>query len=218
MAEAAMSRVERKRAERLQRVLRTAAQVFAERGYEGAGLEEVASRLDLRGPSLYHYCTSKDDLFLRCIETTAAAVVARLEQVAASDASPLARLQGLFHEQVLLQIRDYPDMVPLFLRIYVPVEAIRARTRELRHGHAQIFRRVAHEAVDAGEIDADMWWMRTLLAVGAVATVQDWYRDDGSKTSEELASLISRTVVDQLRRPRRVRPAKQVAGGYEYAS
>jgi AcrR family transcriptional regulator len=197
----AMSRVERKRAARLQRVLRTAAQVFAERGYEGTGLEEVASRLDLRGPSLYHYCTSKDDLFLRCIETTAAAVVERLEQVAGSGASPLARLQRLFYEQVLFQIREYPDVVPLFLRIYVPVEAIRARTRELRRAHAQVFRRVAKEAVDAGEIDADMWWMRTLLAMGAMAHVQEWYRMDGTQGPEELAAQIAGVLIDQLRAP-----------------
>ena len=36
--------------------------------------------------------------------------------------------------------------------------------------------------------DTTLLVLGALLVVGAVATVQDWYRDDGSKTPEELAS------------------------------
>jgi AcrR family transcriptional regulator len=193
------SRVARKRAARTLSVLRTAAQVFAERGYEGTSLEEVASRLDLRGPSLYHYCASKDDLFLRCVESMTEEVVQRLTRAALLPLPPLARLERLFYEQLVIYIRDYPDVVPLFLRMYVPDPAIRKRVRALRHGLAEVFRGVAREAVDAGEIDADMWWMRTLLALGSMAHVQEWYRMDGTQGPEELAAQIAAVLIDQLR-------------------
>jgi AcrR family transcriptional regulator len=198
---AADSRVARKRAARTRAVLRTAGQVFAERGYEGTSLEEVASRLDLRGPSLYHYCASKEDLFLRCVETMTEEVVQRLTRAALLPAPPLARLERLFYEQLVIYIRDYPDVVPLFLRMYVPDPAIRERVRTLRHGLAEVFRSVAREAVDAGEIDSDMWWMRTLLAMGAMAHVQEWYRMDGTQGPEELAAQIAGVLIDQLRAP-----------------
>jgi AcrR family transcriptional regulator len=198
---AADSRVARKRAARTLSVLRTAAQVFAERGYEGTSLEEVASRLDLRGPSLYHYCASKEDLFLRCVESMTEEVVQRLTRAALLPAPPLARLERLFYEQLVVYIRDYPDVVPLFLRMYVPDPAIRKRVRALRQGLAEVFRSVAREAVDAGDIDRDMWWMRTLLALGAMAHVQEWYHTDGTQGPEELAAQIAAVLIDQLRAP-----------------
>ena len=85
------SRVARKRAERVARVERTAARMFAERGYEGANLEEIAARLDLRGPSLYHYFSSKEELFLRCVRSSADEVITRLGSVAAAEPEPVER-------------------------------------------------------------------------------------------------------------------------------
>ncbi|MEM8933239.1 MAG: TetR/AcrR family transcriptional regulator [Acidobacteriota bacterium] len=46
------------------RLREVATELFAERGYAGASLAEIASRLGIRKPSLYNYTRSKDALFL----------------------------------------------------------------------------------------------------------------------------------------------------------
>lgn len=48
--------------ERHREVLSQALRLFAERGYAGASLRELARRLGIRQPSLYHYFRSKDEL------------------------------------------------------------------------------------------------------------------------------------------------------------
>jgi AcrR family transcriptional regulator len=70
--EQAPSRVQRKRGRRIQEILRTAAELFGERGYEAVTVEQVADQLDVTKGSIYYYFPSKDELGTAAIETVAA--------------------------------------------------------------------------------------------------------------------------------------------------
>jgi TetR/AcrR family transcriptional regulator len=50
--------------EKRERILRTATQLFAERGFNRTEMEEIAKRSGVAKGSLYNYFRSKDDLFL----------------------------------------------------------------------------------------------------------------------------------------------------------
>lgn len=189
------SRVARKRAERVARVERTAARVFAERGYEGANLEDIAAQLDLRGPSLYHYFSSKEELFLRCVRSSADEVITRLEVVAAAEADPVERLRLLFREQVLIELRDYPDFVPLFVTIRLPAADLRERLLGLRREHEAVFQRAVEQLRDAHGIDRASASLALRVAFGALAHVPDWYDPDGPMDVEELADRMAATLI-----------------------
>ena len=192
---AAPSRVARKRAERVARVERVAARVFAERGYEGANLDEIAARLDLRGPSLYHYFSSKEELYLRCVRSCADEVVARLEAVAAAEPDPTERLRLLLREQVLVELRDYPDFLPLFVSIPVPAADLRARLRELRREHEEVFHRAAEQVRAARGLDRATTSLALRVAFGALAHLPDWYDAAGPLTVEELADRMAAMLI-----------------------
>lgn len=184
-----------KRADRITAMLRTAAVVFAESGYEGASLEEIASRLEMRGPSLYHYFQSKEDLFLKCVETTMARVLGRLEGIAASTAPPEERLRLLFREQTLIELRDYPEFAPLFFRIFIPQERVRRRVLDLRRTHAQVFRAVAEEAAATVSGVNEHWKVGLFLGFGSLAYLQEWYDPDGPLPPEQAAEVISEMMI-----------------------
>ena len=52
------------------RLREIATELFAERGYAGTSLSELASRLGIRKPSLYNHFRSKDELFLELFESS----------------------------------------------------------------------------------------------------------------------------------------------------
>jgi AcrR family transcriptional regulator len=52
---------------RLQEVLDVAARIFAEKGYRGTSLNEIAEALGMNKASLYYYVRSKEDLLRRLI-------------------------------------------------------------------------------------------------------------------------------------------------------
>src|SRR5438094_9008877 len=47
---------------RREELTRIAARLFAEKGYQGTSLADLAGELGVRKPSLYHHIASKDDL------------------------------------------------------------------------------------------------------------------------------------------------------------
>ena len=106
---AVVSRVERKRGRRIQEILRTAAELFGERGYDGVNLEDVAERLDVTKGSLYYYFASKDELVTAAIETLGKEWTERLERLPeAQDGSAGHRLRALIREHVDIAVREYP--------------------------------------------------------------------------------------------------------------
>ncbi|MCV2489055.1 TetR/AcrR family transcriptional regulator [Geodermatophilus sp. YIM 151500] len=145
-------RVERKRGRRIQEILRTAAELFGERGYDGANLEDVAQRLDVTKGSLYYYFASKDELVTAAIETLGKEWTERLERLSeARDGSPADRLRALIREHVDIAVREYPGVLRLYLVPRNWPEPQRQRIEALRREHNALFRRVVEEGVASGD-------------------------------------------------------------------
>ena len=87
---------ERRRQQTRDHLLRAAAQVFAERGYHGASLDEVAAAAGFTKGAVYSNFKNKEDLFLALLEShydcELAAVRATLE---GADDPPEAHLLGI---------------------------------------------------------------------------------------------------------------------------
>lgn len=69
--EAGLSRRERLKREREERILDAAAAVFAEKGYHGATIREIARQADVADGTIYNYFDSKFDLIIRILSRIA---------------------------------------------------------------------------------------------------------------------------------------------------
>lgn len=190
--------IRQKRSQRMSEIIRTAAEVFAVQGYDGTNMEDIAARMNMRGPSLYHYASSKEQLFLTCVESINAEVIERLAAVADSGGAAIDRLHRLFHQQVLLEAQEYREFLPLFLQIYLPDPELRDRVSVLRRRHGEIFERVAKEAVEDGEVSAAQWKRNLLLTMGAIAYVRDWYEADGVESPDQLAEDVATRLISAM--------------------
>jgi AcrR family transcriptional regulator len=147
-----LSRVQRKRSQRIQQIITTAAELFGERGYDAVSLEDVAERLDVTKGSLYYYFRSKDELGTAAIETLGDEWTARLERLpGAQDGPPGPRLRALIHEHITIAVREYPAALRLFLAPREWPDEQQARIKALRRRHDQLFRAVLEEGVAAGD-------------------------------------------------------------------
>lgn len=148
-----LSRVQRKRAQRIQEILKNAAELFGERGYEAVSLEDVAARLDVTKGSLYYYFPSKDELSKAAIETLGDEWTARLESLAAAQEGPEGdRLRALIREHITITVTEYPAALGLFLMPNTWPETQRARIKELRRRHDSVFRAVIEQGIVSGEL------------------------------------------------------------------
>lgn len=192
-------RVSRKRSERIERLERTAARVFAERGYEGANFEQIAAELDLRGPSLYHYFSSKEELFLRCVSKAWNEVLERLRRIVDTDLAPVEKLRELFREQVLIEVRDYPEFVPLFFKTRLPDAELAEQVLSIRRAHAAVFEEIAEQSRRESGTDEGLIRVWLATAFGALAYLPDWYDATGPLTIDQLADTLADTLVRPFR-------------------
>jgi AcrR family transcriptional regulator len=69
-----------------ERILDAAEELFAERGYNGTTLRDVATRVGVRPPSLYNHFTSKDALYAAVLERGLGPLMVLLARSAAAPA------------------------------------------------------------------------------------------------------------------------------------
>jgi len=63
-------------------VLKTAAQLFLEKSYSRTSLNDVADRLNITKPALYHYFDNKEDILLECYRLGVGLIEESLNEIA----------------------------------------------------------------------------------------------------------------------------------------
>ena len=197
--EGTVSRVARRRDRKVQDILTAAADVLAERGFHGMSLDEIADRLDLTKATLYHYFPSKEALVSACLEAIATRSNERLASVAAESVGTAAeRLQRLIVTQLVIIVRDQPQMARMFLQPMDWPETYRQRTKALRREHDMIFRSVVREGIASGEFDVDETIAMHNLH-GAMNYVPVWFRPKRKKDVDEMAAAVAANLLRLFR-------------------
>lgn len=186
-----VSRADRRRAKRIEDILRIATGLLAERGYAATNLDEVAEVLDLSKASLYHYFPSKEHLILACLERVGDATNRQLAAVAASAAPPRDRLHAAIRGQVLVLTRDEPAGAAIFIHDLGLPDAARSRLRALVERHDQLFRSIIEEGIRAGELRVPDPAVARLLMHGAINFIPSWYHRSARMSPERLADVVA---------------------------
>ena len=135
-------------------IAQAAKEVFAERGYQYATLEEIAQRAGMSKATIYLYYRNKDDLFLHVVEELVNMVTAATAQEATTTKPPLEKLYGMVRGKVEFYERERE-----FFRIYLsekqglevaPKTPHKKAIREMYLQGVQTLADVVQEGIDAG--------------------------------------------------------------------
>jgi len=171
----------------LTRPLVAALEAFAECGYDGASIRDIANRAGLSVPGLYHHYPSKQALLAELMTTVMAELLDRSRRALASaDDSASERFNAVvesllrFHmfrrEQAFVGASEIRSLAPENRSAYVA----------LRDEQQQMLDEIVRAGVDGGEFRTrypdDASRAVTTMCV-AVAT---WYRPDGPQSPDEI--------------------------------
>jgi AcrR family transcriptional regulator len=95
-------------------IAQVAKEVFAERGYQQATLEEIAQRAGMSKATIYLYDKNKDDLFLHVVEKLAETTIAETAQAAGAHGTPLDKLARIVQGKMAFYEHERE-----FFRIYL---------------------------------------------------------------------------------------------------
>src|SRR3954463_8931220 len=127
----------------LRAVIHAVAEVmFAERGFDGTHLQEIARRVGSTKALIHHYYGSKEALYLSVLEAAAREVATQLEAIAAGEARPEDKLRAV-------------------IRVFVV--AYQAHPQRFR-----VLQRVIDEHHTAAVTLAERWFSRVYAALSVI--------------------------------------------------
>ena len=134
------------------RVLSAAEAHFAERGFDGARLEDVAADVGVKRAALFYHFRDKRELHEAVLQDAFGALIARLQEIMADERPFAERAERAATAWVDL-VAERPSLAPLLLREAASEERAWRRLVPIATPFLDWMRHELREAVDEGAID-----------------------------------------------------------------
>jgi AcrR family transcriptional regulator len=167
-----------------------ALRVFAERGYDGASMDDVARAAGITKASIYHHVSGKEALLERGLGRALDALFAILDEPAAGPGRAVERLRHIVTRVAQTTLHLLPELTVLFR-----VRGTSRSEREALERRRQFDRIVTDIIVQAqreGDVRADVDpRLAARLIFGMSNSVVEWYRGGSSLSGEAVAKAIA---------------------------
>ncbi len=182
---------------RRQELTRQAARLFAERGYHGTSIGDLAEAMGVQKGSLYAHITSKQDLLYATMREGADAFHTGLDAIPERlRATEKIRLALRSHLRV---VADQLDVATVFVQEWRYLEG--ERREEIlaeRRRYEERFRALFREGRDLGELRTDLdEATAALLALSAANWAYTWLQP--GRDTDDLADRFYAVLVDGMR-------------------
>jgi AcrR family transcriptional regulator len=163
----------------LETVLTIAVEVFNERGYDGASMDDLAKRLGIAKSGIYHHVSAKEELLRMALDRALDGLWGAASKAEALHAPAIVRLETLVRDAVAVLVERLP-YVTLLLRVRGNTDVERAAL-ERRRAFDTLVANLVEEAERHGDIRADIDPKLTArLLFGTVNSIVEWYRPAAS--------------------------------------
>ncbi|MBS1678857.1 MAG: TetR family transcriptional regulator [Actinobacteria bacterium] len=181
-------------------VLDAAIEVFHDKGYAAASIQDVAERVGVLKGSLYYYIDSKEDLLSHVFDTSDEQSRAIMEGVTEMDAPALEKLRSFVYEWSLWHLSNL-ERASVYFREWRHLDgrqqgAVRRKRREYEGFLIDLLEATKAEGQAAAGLDPRYVCFFTLSALNGLPS---WYRDQGGDSAEYIAGAYAEMVVGMVR-------------------
>ena len=169
--------------------------LFARRGFDATSMDEIAKAAAITKASIYHHVPGKEALLAHGLDRALAALFAVLDDPAAREGAPRARLEAIVAHVAETTMRMLPEVSVLF-RVRGNSKTER-EAMERRRTFDAVITDLVRSAQREGTIRSDIDpALITRLVFGMSNSVVEWYRPSGRISGSEIAAAISRLVFE----------------------
>ena len=175
-----------------QEILRTAARLFQQRGYDATSMNDVAAALKLSKGGLYHHFQSKDEILFEIMDHAMQITEERVVNPVRGIADPEERLRALIrlHIGVVLSPRDREITVMLHENHPLPPslrKRINARKKDYIHFLENLMAEVQSKSRNANQSKARVSPRAAAFALlGMINWIYQWYKPEGDLQTQNL--------------------------------
>jgi AcrR family transcriptional regulator len=182
--------------ERRERLLRAAAEVFKEKGFQAASINDIAERFGGDRASIYYYYAGKHEIFIDLIQQAVQEVVLLAEGVARSEQPAMVRLKDLAVKTVDAYERHYPYMYVYIQEDMRKVPGDGTSAGQELQALGQRYERAVQQIIDdglkSGEFRADVDpQMMKFAIIGALNWTHRWHSPDRRLSGAEIGAAFA---------------------------
>jgi AcrR family transcriptional regulator len=181
-------------------VLRTAAQMFNEKGFHATSLDEVAERLHITKPTLYYYVKNKDDILFQCVSRGLALLQDAIGAVGQSGGSARDKLFAAMRQYAEIVTMDFGMCLIRVGEDPLPL-ASRDKLRSMKRALDLEFRQLIEEGIAEGSLAPCDPKMAAFTVAGALSWIGRWYSPDGPMSPDDIATEVIRLLAFGVCRP-----------------
>lgn len=182
---------------RRQEVLDCAMELFAERGFDGTSLNDIAQRTTLKKASLYHYFPSKQHILATVLEDEMNALWDQAHEIA-KIADPMERIRQLLAAHLSNFRRKLPQ-IRVFLLERTQIDTGLASTYlQKRRDYDALYIEAIKEGQKQGVLRVDDPVVLAYAVLGIVNWMVQWYDPKGRLSLEEVSAILQRCALAAL--------------------
>ena len=199
---------------RQEEVLEAAIEVFHEKGYASASIQDVADSVGVLKGSLYHYIDSKEDLLANVFDGSDEQSFLIMGEKADLELPAIERLHAFVRDWALWHLANV-ERASVYLKEWKHLEGERlARVKERRRTYERFVIGLIDEAKADGAADAALdSRYACYFVLSAINGLPSWYRRRGPDPAARIADIYADMIVAMVRNsPGRPRPAAAKPG------
>jgi AcrR family transcriptional regulator len=171
-----------------QEILRAAARLFQQQGYDATSMNDVAAALKLSKGGLYHHFQSKDEILFNlmshAMDVTEEKVIAPAKQIA----DPEERLRTVIRRHIAVVLSERDREITVMLHENHPLspglrKRINARKKDYIHFLENLIAEVQRERGAKASVTARA---AAFALLGMINWIYQWYRPEGNLQEMDL--------------------------------
>jgi AcrR family transcriptional regulator len=179
-------------------ILEAAAQVFRQKGFHGASMQDIAEAVDLKKASLYHHVTSKQEILLDILDHALELLQERISAITDQAIPSDEKLQQMIRAYLQI-LAENTDLSAVLLFEHRSLERKQhARHVPNRDKFEALWRQVLVEGVSAKLFQCDDPALTARAILGILNWTITWYRPDGSLEINKIADHYSHLLLQGL--------------------
>ena len=177
---------------KLEFILRTAARIFAEKGYHSTSMRDISRATEVSLAGLYYYCKSKEELLFLIQDNCFGRVLERLQERLREATEPVEKLRLVIENHLSFFAANMAEMKVLSHEADSLAGELHARVSGKKQQYTQLVRQILSEVQRAGgERKIDLT-VATYALFGMMNWIYNWYDPRGLLSVAELVENVTR--------------------------
>lgn len=179
-------------------ILEAAAQVFRQKGFHGASMQDIAQAVSLQKASLYHHVSSKQEILLALLDRALELLLERISAISVQEMPADKKLREMVRAYLQI-LTENTDLSAVLLFEHRSLERKQhARHVPSRDKFESLWRDVLQEGVATKLFKCEDPALSTRAILGVMNWTLTWYRPNGTLGIDEIADRYSNLLLHGL--------------------